>query len=102
LERLRLENQTKIPKAELALLGRPLPAIAAAMAKHWHLPNGLVQLLEKKPVWPKTRPENDKQRPATLGVKLEFKSQLNCNHLSYLEYNFESDRMPSSAVCLAG
>ena len=61
LERLRLEDPTKIPKAELALLGRPLPAIAAAMAKHWHLPNGLVQLLEKKPVWPKTRPENDQQ-----------------------------------------
>jgi hypothetical protein len=61
LERLRLEDPTKIPKAELALLGRPLPAIAAAMAKHWHLPNGLIQLLEKKPVWPKTRPENDQQ-----------------------------------------
>jgi HD-like signal output (HDOD) protein len=61
LERLRLEDPTKIPKAELALLGRPLSALATAMAKHWHLPNGLVQLLEKKPVWPKTRPENDQQ-----------------------------------------
>ena len=60
-ERLRLEDPTKIPKAELALLGRPLSALATAMAKHWHLPNGLVQLLEKKPVWPKTRPENDQQ-----------------------------------------
>ena len=61
LERLRLEDPTKIPKAELVLLGRPLSAIAATMAKHWHLPNSLVQLLEKKPVWPKTRPENDQQ-----------------------------------------
>ena len=61
LERLRLEDPSKIPKAELALLGRPLSAIAATMAKHWHLPNGLVQLLEKNPVWPKTRPENDQQ-----------------------------------------
>jgi hypothetical protein len=49
LERLRLEKPTKIPKAELALLERPLPAIAAAMAKHRHLHNGLVQLLEKNP-----------------------------------------------------
>ena len=61
LERLRLEDPTKTPKAELALLGRPLPAIAAAMAKYWHLPNALVKLLEKKPVWPKTRPENNQQ-----------------------------------------
>ena len=61
LERLRLEDPTKIPKVELALLGRPLATIAATMAKHWHLPNSLVQLLEKKPVWPKTRPENDQQ-----------------------------------------
>ena len=61
LEALRLSDPTKIPKAELALLGRPLQAIAATMAKHWHLPNNLVQLFEKKPVWPKTRPENDQQ-----------------------------------------
>jgi HD-like signal output (HDOD) protein len=61
LETLRLSDPTKIPKAELALLGRPLQTIAATMAKHWHLPNNLIQLLEKKPVWPKTRPENDQQ-----------------------------------------
>lgn len=52
LERLRLEDPDKIPKAELALLGRPLSAIAATMAQHWHLPNSLIQLLEKKPAWP--------------------------------------------------
>ncbi len=61
LETLRLSDPTKVPKAELALLGRPLQAIAATMAKHWHLPNTLVHLLEKKPVWPKTPPENDQQ-----------------------------------------
>ena len=31
------------------------------MAKHWHLPNTLVHLLEKKPVWAKTPAENDRQ-----------------------------------------
>ncbi|MEX0828703.1 MAG: HDOD domain-containing protein [Nitrospirales bacterium] len=61
LEALRLSDPTKIPKAELALLGRPLQTIAATMAKHWHLPDTLIQLLEKKPVWPKTRPENNQQ-----------------------------------------
>jgi len=61
LEALRLEDPTKAPKAELALLGRPLPTIAATMAKHWHLPDSLVHLLEKKPIWPKTRPEGDQQ-----------------------------------------
>jgi len=61
LERLRLSDPSKVSKAETALLGRPLPTIAATMARHWHLPNTLVQLLEKKPVWPKTRPENDQQ-----------------------------------------
>ncbi len=61
LEALRLEDPTKVPKAELALLGRPLSTIAATMAKHWHLPNNLVHLLGKKSVWPKTRPENDQQ-----------------------------------------
>jgi HD-like signal output (HDOD) protein len=61
LETLRLEDPTKAPKAELALLGRPLPIIAATMAKHWHLPDSLIHLLEKKPIWPKTRPEGDQQ-----------------------------------------
>jgi HD-like signal output (HDOD) protein len=61
LETLRREDPTKAPKAELALLGRPLSTIAAAMAKHWHLPDSLIQLLEKKPIWPKTRPEGDQQ-----------------------------------------
>ena len=61
LEALRLEDPPQIPKPELALLGRPLPTIAATMAKHWHLPNNLVHLLEKKPAWPKTRPENNQQ-----------------------------------------
>jgi len=61
LETLRRTDPTKVQKAELAILGRPLSTIAAAMAKHWHLPNTLIQLLEKKPVWPKTRPESDQQ-----------------------------------------
>jgi HD-like signal output (HDOD) protein len=61
LETLRLSDPTKVPKTELALLGRPLQAIAATMAKHWHLPNTLVHLLEKKPVWAKTPAENDRQ-----------------------------------------
>ena len=61
LETLRRTDPTKVQKAELAILGRPLSTIATAMAKHWHLPNTLVQLLEKKPVWPKTRPESDQQ-----------------------------------------
>ncbi len=61
LETLRLSDPTKVPKAELALLGRPLSTIAAAMAKHWHLPTSLIQLLEKKPVWSKIRPDNDQQ-----------------------------------------
>jgi HD-like signal output (HDOD) protein len=61
LEAMRRENPDNIPKAELALLGRPLPIIAATMAKHWNLPDSLVQLLEKKPVWPQTRPEADQQ-----------------------------------------
>ena len=61
LEALRLEDPTKVPKAELALLGRPLHMLAATMAKHWHLPDVLIHLLEKKPVWPKARPGNDQQ-----------------------------------------
>ena len=61
LEAIRLEDPTNVAKAELALLGRPLHIIAAAMAKHWNLPESLVQLLEKKPVWPKTRPEADQR-----------------------------------------
>ncbi len=61
LEALRLSDPTKVPKTELALLGRPLPTIAATMAKHWNLPNTLVHLLEKKPVWAKTPPESDQQ-----------------------------------------
>ena len=61
LETLRREDPGKSPKAEIALLGRPLSTIAAAMAKHWHLPDSLIQLLEKKPIWPKTRPESDQQ-----------------------------------------
>ena len=31
------------------------------MAKHWNLPDGLIQLLKKKPVWPKRRPEADQR-----------------------------------------
>lgn len=61
LETLRLDDPSTVPKAELALLGRPLQTIAATMAKHWHLPHHLIRLLEKKPVWPKTRPDNDQQ-----------------------------------------
>ncbi|MDH4194369.1 MAG: HDOD domain-containing protein [Nitrospirota bacterium] len=61
LEDIRRKDPASIPKAELALLGRPLHIIAATMAKHWNLPDSLVQLLEKKPVWPKTRPEDDQQ-----------------------------------------
>lgn len=61
LEALRLSDPTKVIKTELALLGRPLSVIAATMAKHWHLPNTLVHLLEKKPVWTKTSPESDQQ-----------------------------------------
>ncbi len=61
LQNLRLSDPNSVPKAELALLGRPLSIIASTMAKHWHLPNNLVRLLEKKPVWPKTRPDNDQQ-----------------------------------------
>jgi len=61
LEAIRRENPANVPKAELALLGRPLPVIAATMAKHWNLPDSLVQLLEKKPVWPQIRPETDQR-----------------------------------------
>ncbi len=61
LEAIRREDPANVPKAELALLGRPLQVIAATMAKHWNLPDSLVQLLEKKPVWPKTRPETDQR-----------------------------------------
>lgn len=57
LEAFRRQDPGAVSKAELALLGRPLRVIAATMAKHWNLPDSLVQLLEKKPVWPKTRPE---------------------------------------------
>lgn len=61
LERVRREDPANVPKAELAHLGRPLTVIAATMAKHWNLPESLVQLLEKKPVWPKKRPEADQR-----------------------------------------
>lgn len=61
LEAIRREDPAKASKAELTLLGRPLHVIAAAMAKHWNLPDSLVQLLEKKPVWPKSRPEADQR-----------------------------------------
>ena len=61
LETIRQQDPDKVPKAELALLGRPLRAIAASMAKHWHLPDTLINLLEKKPVWPTTRPTSDQR-----------------------------------------
>ena len=61
LEVIRRKDPAKIPKAELTLLGRPLHVIASAMARQWNLPDSLVQLLEKKPVWPKSRPEADQQ-----------------------------------------
>ncbi len=61
LEHIRQTKPQDIPKAELALLGRPLSVIASTMAKHWHLPKSLVHLLQKKPVWPKTRPETDQE-----------------------------------------
>jgi HD-like signal output (HDOD) protein len=61
LEGIRREDPAKVSKAELTLLGRPLHVMAAAMAKHWNLPDSLVQLLEKKPVWPKSRPEADQR-----------------------------------------
>ena len=61
LENVRRNNPANVPKAELGLLGRPLQVIAATMAKHWNLPDSLVHLLEKKPVWPKSRPEADQQ-----------------------------------------
>ena len=61
LEAIRREDAVNVSKAEVALLGRPLQIIAATMAKHWHLPDSLVQLLEKKPVWPKTRFEGNQR-----------------------------------------
>jgi HD-like signal output (HDOD) protein len=61
LEIIRRKNPANVPKAELALLGRPLTVIAAVMVKHWNLPDSLVQLLEKKPVWPTTRPQTDQR-----------------------------------------
>ncbi|MCA9498120.1 MAG: HDOD domain-containing protein [Nitrospira sp.] len=61
LEAIRREDPAKVLKAEITLLGRPLHVMAAAMAKHWNLPDSLVQLLEKKPVWPKSRPEADQR-----------------------------------------
>ncbi|HBP86736.1 MAG TPA: hypothetical protein DD706_03445, partial [Nitrospiraceae bacterium] len=61
LEAIRRENPANVPKAELALLGRPLSSIATIIAKHWNLPDSLVQLLEKKPIWPQARPETDQR-----------------------------------------
>ncbi|MGD9850811.1 MAG: HDOD domain-containing protein [Nitrospirales bacterium] len=61
LEAIRQQDPDSIPKAELALLGRPLRTIASAMARHWHLPDTLINLLEKKPVWPATKPTSDQQ-----------------------------------------
>jgi HD-like signal output (HDOD) protein len=66
LEVIRQEDPSKVSKAELSLLGRPLHVIAAAMAKHWNLPDSLVQLLEKKPVWPTSRPEADQRIMETI------------------------------------
>ena len=59
LERIRQQDPDNVSKAELTLLGRPLRAIAASMARHWHLPDTLINLLDKKPVWPTTRPTSD-------------------------------------------
>lgn len=61
LEHIRQTQPQNIPKAELNLLGRPLSVIASTMAKHWHLPQSLIQVLQKKPVWPKTRPDADQE-----------------------------------------
>ncbi|MDR4494754.1 MAG: HDOD domain-containing protein [Nitrospirales bacterium] len=61
LETIRQQDPDSIPKAELALLGRPLRTIAAAMARHWHLPDTLITLLDKKPVWPATKPTSEQQ-----------------------------------------
>lgn len=61
LEYIRYHEPENIAKTELTLLGRPLQAIAAAMARHWHLPDTLVTLLEKKPVWPVNKPESEQK-----------------------------------------
>ena len=61
LETIRQQDPTGILKAELALLGRPLRTIAAAMARNWHLPETLIMLLDKTPVWPATKPASDQQ-----------------------------------------
>lgn len=61
LETIRQQDPDNVPKAELALLGRPLRAIAASMAKHWHLPDTLINLLDKKPVWPTIKPTSDER-----------------------------------------
>lgn len=61
LETIRQQDPAGSLKAELALLGRPLRTIAAAMARHWHLPDTLIMLLDKKPVWPATKPTSDQQ-----------------------------------------
>ena len=61
LETIRQQDPENVSKAELALLGRPLHAIAGSMARHWHLPDTLINLLDKKPVWPTTRPTSDQR-----------------------------------------
>lgn len=50
LEDIRIHNPKGAPTLERELLGRPLRLIGAAIAKHWHLPDHLVYLLERTPM----------------------------------------------------
>ena len=52
-EKLEFERATSpngVAKLELELLGQPLSRFGAAIAKHWHLPASLIDLLEKRPI----------------------------------------------------
>jgi len=49
LEHARSNDPTRVPALEKELLGQPLYRLAVTIAKQWHLPQAIIQLMETKP-----------------------------------------------------
>ena len=66
LEHQRGSNLEDISKIEIDLIGRPLRNLASAVAKHWHLPDSLTLLLDKKLVLGNCRHETQQKKIESL------------------------------------
>ena len=66
LEYQRGSNLEEISTIEIDLIGRPLSNLASAVAKHWHLPDSLTVLLDKKLVLGNCRHETQQKKIESL------------------------------------